>query len=522
MRLNHIAAAIAGAAVLGLSLQVSASSHREAPFITGSPKVDGTDFYMFRSYEPGREDFVTLIANYIPLQDPYGGPNYFFMDPEALYEIHIDNSGNAMEDITFAFRFTNEFQGAGLPIGENGANVAVPLLNIGPIGPGVNDVGNSNLIQTYQVAVVTGDRRSGNRQLATNMDAGGNVFTKPQDYIGTKSFADYATYSENHIFEIGIPGCPTPGRVFVGQRREGFVVNLGQVFDLVNIGDDGMGNPLGDRDRGLNTVGDKNVTSIAMEVAIDCLTDGTNPVIGGWTTASKRQARVLNPAPQGNVTSLPGTKGPSIEGGAWTQVSRLGAPLVNEVVIGVPDKDLFNASHPADDLGNFASYVLTPTLPVLLNVLFGVEVPATPRDDLVQAFVTGVPGLTLPQVDNPGAGEILRLNTAVAVTPAAMQSDLAFLDCDLGGFPNGRRPIDDVVDIALNVVLGAIAENPNNLQTCDVTGKDGPMVVNAGAVVNDGARPDPADYLTVFPYLNTPISGSTAPASSPVAAVNLR
>jgi hypothetical protein len=508
--------ALSAALAAVVSLPAYSSSHREAPFITTAPKVDGTDFYMFRSYEPGREGFVTLIANYLPLQDSYGGPNYFSLDPNALYEIHVDTDGDAAEDITFGFRFTNTVKGLGLEIGPNGSEVAVPLVNIGDIGPGVGDTGASNVIQTYQVAVTRGDRRSGMRALATNMADNSTTFVKPQDNIGTKSIPNYADYANNHIFPISfanaIPGCDTPGRVFVGQRKEGFPINLGQVFDLVNL------NPLGERNRNLNIVDDKNITSIALEVPTSCLASAEQPIIGGWTTASLRQARVLNPEPQrtDNTGGAESNTGAELVGGAWAQVSRLGSPLVNEVVIGLPDKDLFNASEPKDDLDRFAQYVLTPTLPVLIDILFfggeGNAVPATDRGDLVAAFVTGVEGLNNPGAG--GAGEMLRLNTAVDITPAAMQSDLGFLGCDLAGFPNGRRPLEDVTDIALNVVMGAItAENQNGLQTCDLSGAE-PTVANPGVVVNDGALFTIEDFLPGFPYLNHPIPGSANPGSA--------
>jgi hypothetical protein len=194
--------------------------------------VDGTDFYMFRSYEAGRQDYVTLIANYIPLEDAYGGPNYFSMDPDALYEIEIDNQGDAKEHLTFQFRFTNAYQNAALNIG--GKSIPVPLINIGPFGPGVTDRDTSkNLIESYTVTIVQGDRRRGKATLMANLTSGGTTFRKPLDNIGNKSIADYPTYSNNHIFSIGIPGCDGPGRVFVGQRKDPFAVNLGEIFDLV-------------------------------------------------------------------------------------------------------------------------------------------------------------------------------------------------------------------------------------------------------------------------------------------------
>ena len=497
-RYSHWAAVAVAAAALPLT--ALASSHREAPFIAGSPKVDGSDFYMFRSYEPGRSDYVTLIANYDPLQDSYGGPNYFSLDASALYQIHIDNNGDAKPDLTFRFRFNNMYKN--LTVNANGKNVAVPLSNIGPI----DSTGkNLNITQSYTVELVSGDLRSGQVQAIGNATLGGSTFYKPMDNIGKKSIADYPGYAQNFIYDITIPGCAKAGRVFVGQRKDGFVVNLGEVFDLVNT------NPAGPRDAEPNTIGDKNVTSIALEVPIACLTQGSDPVIGAWTTASLHQGRVLNPSPKGDDPE----RDARVVGGAWTQVSRLGMPLVNELVIGLPDKNKFNASQPIND-GQFIDYVTTPSLPVLLNALFGVaaQVPQSPRNDLVTAFLTGVKGLNQPAKVTPS--EMLRLNTGTAVTPPASQNDLGVLAGDNAGFPNGRRPYDDTVDITLRVAMGAL---------CGAIGSCGSETSdpNNGIPYTDGARaagPDAANshvtgaisaadtYLDVFPYLAEPFPGS--------------
>lgn len=489
--------ACAMAAVLA-SAGAFASSHREAPFITGMPKVDGTDFYMFNSYESGRDNYVTLIANYLPLQDAYGGPNYFALDDDAIYEIHIDNTGNAQEDITFQFQFNTERKN--LAVDVDGVSVPVPLINIGNISAADNSA--QNVFETYTVKMITGDRRTGNAQSLTDAGSGSETFAKPLDNIGTKSITDYKAYSESFIHDVTIPDCPMPGKVFVGQRQEGFVVNLGEVFDLVAL------NPLGARDSRSNTIGDKNVTSLALEIPTGCLT-GENTVIGGWTTASIRQATVINPSPKGTTTTgSDNAKGPAVKGGAFTQVSRLGNPLVNEVVIGLQDKDRFNASEPKND-GQFATYVTNPTLPALVEILFGVPAPETPRNDLVTVFLTGVPGVTqLPMVT---ASEMLRLNTGIAATAAGSQIDLGVAGGDFAGFPNGRRPIDDVVDIALTAAEGFLCGADLNgeaaggeLGNCGTQDSQ----VNGGAIVNDGALPNAADYLTVFPYLNTPLPGA--------------
>jgi hypothetical protein len=499
-----------------------ASSHREAPFVAEHPKVDGTDLYMFMSYEAGRAGYVTIIANYDPLQDAYGGPNYFALDPNALYEINIDNSGDSVEDLTFQFRFTNNYgqaniaalgvAGGKVPVaGGPAGGVEVPLINIGG-GTGAM-TGALNQTESYTLTLVRGGRRIGTATPVTATDGKTTTFTKPVDNIGTKSIPNYAGYAAQYIYPINVPGCtvagaPATGRVFVGQRQEGFVVNLGAIFDQIDL------NPLGPRNSTANVIGGKNITSLALEIPAACLTAGSDPVIGAWTTASMRQSRILNPAPTGPTTTA-STKGPEVTGGPWAQVSRLGSPLVNEVVIGLTDKDKYNASQPANDVANFGTYVLYPTLPVLVNVLFSVPPPATPRNDLLAAFVTGITATvngapfkyTAPANQTVG-GEMLRLNTAIAATPVATQQDLGFLACDLAGFPNGRRPIDDVVDIELTVVEGALT-GTNNLQTCNPAGAT-PVVMNAGAVVNDGAEPNPAAYLTTFPYLNTPLPGATA------------
>ena len=465
-----------------------ASSHREAPFITKHPKIDATDFYMFRSYEPGRERFVTLIANYVPLQDPGAGPNYFAMDPDALYEIHVDNNGDAREDISFQFRFQNTNKDTQLTVG--GKKVSIPLVINGGAINDRNPAG-LNLRETYTVNVVRGDRRGGSRS-AVSSTAGGTSFDKPVDNIGNKSIPDYAAYAAKHVYEVNIPGCATPARMFVGQRKDPFVVNLGETFDLINIKAPAVEFSAGAERATRDDLAGKNVTSIELEVAAACLTSGNDPVIGAWTTASMRQGRLLNPAP-----------GPaaSKEGGAWTQVSRLGMPLVNEVVIGLKDKDRFNHSKPAGDT-QFADYVTNPTLPALVEILYGsagAKAPTNfPRNDLVAAFLTGVKGLNQPAQVTPS--EMLRLNTAIAPVAPAAQKRLGVIDGDNAGFPNGRRPGDDVVDIALRVVMGKL---------CTLNLGCAPADAPAGALrFTDGAYLDASFVNASFPYLKTPLPGS--------------
>ena len=340
---------LASAALLStMALPVSASSHREAPFITQMPKVDGTDFYMFRSYEAGKDQYVTLIANYVPLQDAYGGPNYFMMDPAAVYEIKIDNNGDSVEDLTYQFRFSNtnkdaNFNGVSIPLVVSGAGIA-----------NVNDA-NANVRETYTIDLIRGASKNKDRQNPiTIAGSSATVFDKPLDNIGTKTIPNYAEYAKKHIYSITIPGCSVPGRVFVGQRKESFVVNLGEVFDLVNL------NPLGAETGEKNDLEDKNVTSIAMEVPTICLTAGSEKVIGGWTTAKIPKTRILNDDSDKHESFTTGK--------LFTQVSRLGMPLVNELVIGLKDKNRFNKSEPKNDVRDFGHYIVKPTLPVPSSV----------------------------------------------------------------------------------------------------------------------------------------------------------
>jgi len=490
---------ITGAALAATAITVPswASSHREAPGITETPKVDGTDFYMFRSYEPGREGFVTFIANYQPLQAPYGGPNYFTMDPDALYQIHIDSDGDAIEDITYSFQFDNNLvNGTGVTLDIDGVTLPIPLRAAGALS--VGDSGALGETETYKLSVATGDRRSG------TWDQVGQTFTKPIDNVGNKTIPDYAAYADQYIYDVTLPGCPTPGKVFVGQRAEAFAVNLGEIFDLVNLVPLEGAIP---QDRANDDlVGKANVTSIALEVPIECVTGNGNGVIGAWTTASLPQASLLDPTPTYEQTEL--------HGGAYVQVSRLSAPLVNEVVIGLPFKDLFNHSEPKDD-AQAAAFVTNPTLPALIDILFrdalGAEdniAPSNfPRTDLVAAFLTGIAGVN--QQATVTGSEMMRLNTAIPVTPRDQQATLGVAGDDLAGFPNGRRPGDDVVDIALRVVMGALCHDipvngtPTNLGFC--TPADAPV---GNQPFTDGAPISASELQNAFPYLNTPLRGS--------------
>jgi hypothetical protein len=474
-----------------------ASSHREAPFLAGQPQVDATDFYMFRSYEAGRDGYVTLVANYLPLQDPYGGPNYFKLDPNAVYEIHVTNDGGAVENLTFQFKFQTALADNQLSVG--GKMVSIPLVTNGSADVKDPNSPALNTRETFTVDVIRGARRTGTKQAVANATRGGTTFDKPVDYIGTKTIANYVGYANKHIWEIQVPGCTGTGRVFVGQRKDPFVVNLGETFDLVNIKYPAVElNPLAEYAT-VDSLADANVTSLILELPIACLTEGKGSIIGAWTTASVPANRAVSATPGSGLD-------PTSQSGNLVQVSRLGMPLVNEVVIGLKDKNKFNASEPKDD-GQFADYVTNPTLPALLELLFGgagVKAPTNfPRTDLIAAFLTGVEGVNKPA--GVVVSEQVRLNTAIPPTPGPAQSRLGVLGGDNAGFPNGRRPGDDVVDIELRVAMGVLCTVPgvNTAVGCKAT--DAP----AGALrYTDGAFIGPMFFANEFPYLRAPLKGS--------------
>ena len=524
-RLSLVSAAVAS--FLLAPAVTLASSHGEAPFIKSRPKVDGTDFYIFNSYEPGREDYVTLIANYQPLQDVYGGPTFFALNDEAIYEIHVDNDGDAVEDITFLFDFDNALAngeaGLALPVGDQ--TVPVPVQNIGALGTGDNQ-GVLNVNETYFVGTVMGDRRSGSPHWSVRPGSGLRLFTKPADNIGNKSFpGGYDEYvkslsnTDEIYYDVEFGQCPEgarDARVFVGQRKESFSVALAEIFDLVNFVP--LAEALPD-DPARNDLSDKNITTLSLEVHKDCLTGDGNGVIGAWTSSSVRSTETISLDPT--------FRNPSDLAGEFRQVSRLSNPLVNEVVIGLPDKDRFNSSEPMND-GQFAVYVTNPTLPAILDILFRDAVGATdniapsnlPRTDLVAAFLTGFPGVN--QLDTVTASEMLRLNTGIPATARDSQLNLGVAAGDLAGFPNGRRPGDDVTDIALRVVMGAlchpiavdldangtVGDAGDNLGLCAPA--DAPV---GNAAFTDGSPQNAGQFSNQFPYLTTPVSGSPSGGS---------
>jgi len=441
-------------AVLALATLIPAaalaSSHSEAPGTTKDRLADDTDLYAWVANDA--PDAVTLVGNWVPLLEPNSGPNFASFDDDATYYINIDNVGDSKKHIRFEFEF-NTTRRTG----------ATFLYNFGQVTS--LDDPELNVRQTYTLTRI--DVVGGVEQKTV---LGTDLPVAPWN-VGPASMPDY-----DALAQAAVQTLPGGYKVFVGPRDDPFYVDLAAVFDLLTIR-----KVPGNMGKGVDGVGGYNVMSIVLQAPKDKLTrDGQMPsaaannhIIGIWDTAERLMTRTLNA--DGTVSH----SGPEV------QVSRLGMPLVNEVVIPLQDKDKFNISEPMNDVANFGAYVVDPELAKLLNLLYGISVPPAPRGDIVAVFATGVPGLNQPAGVAPG--EMLRLNMTIA--PAASPARLGVLAGDVAGFPNGRRLTDDVVDIELRVVAGVLVDGfniaPNNQ-------------LGDGIDVND--RP----FLPYFPYVAPP------------------
>jgi hypothetical protein len=448
------------------------SSHREAPEISKDPVADNTDTYAFVS--PDRPDTVTLIANFIPLQQPSGGPNFFEFGDDVVYQIHVSNHGDARADVTYQFRFHTRIR-----------SDKTFLYNTGPITSITS--ANWNRPQYYSVTRV--DRHGHATTLASNL-------TVPPVNVGPRSTPNYAktfTGAATH----SLPG---GRRVFAGQRADGFHVDLGAIFDLGTL------RPFENLHLipsaaavGVNGVQATNIHTIAIQVPkSDVTRHGNHPtnvmdagsVIGVWASASRQQARIHD-----------GYGGSSCHG-PWVQVSRLGNPLFNEVIVPMAEKDRWNALQPSADKA-FAKYVTSPELAGLLPVLYPGVFPhlaayKKPRADLAAILLTGIPSGVVKGFQNyTGAtqADMLRLN--VAVPPTAKPNELGLVAGDPAGFPNGRRLVDDVVTIEVRAIAGL------TIPLVDPSFKpDG-----ATSLVKDGTSNTNSPFLGSFPYQGTPAGG---------------
>ena len=450
------------------------SSHREAPEISKDPVADSTDLYAFVS--PDKHDTITIIANYIPLQLPSGGPNFYEFGEDVLNQINIDNNGDGYADISYQFTFTTTVRDPG-----------TFLYNTGPI----TSLGDAtwNRVQTYDVGVVRG---GGYTTLGSGLSC-------PPCNIGPLSTPNYSGLAAEAVHDVG--GI----RVFAGQRAEAFYVDLGAIFDLGDLRPLANAHAFGSLSAGpgVNATNNLNVNSIAIQVPISAVTISGHPVIGVWTTASRQKARVYD-----------ADAGEYVNSGPWTQVSRLGNPLVNEVLIPMGSKDLWNTLPPDQD-SQFLSYVTHPGLAALLDVLYPGAFPNlaqavkdnVARADLEAILLTGIPAgiisKTFTTLTGPVIADMLRLNTSIK--PSSSPSILGLLGGDVAGFPNGRRPGDDVVTIELQAVAGATLPLVDKHFTPD-------KVVSS---VSDFSPDPPAlgsPPTGSFPYLGTPYSGYNEPS----------
>jgi hypothetical protein len=453
-----LSALFAGAIALLLAVgpgprAAQASSHREAPLIANDPTADNTDVYAFVS--PDRPDTVTMIANYIPLEEPAGGPNFFNFDDNVRYEIKVDNNGDGEEDVTYQFRFRTETR-----------NQNTFLYNTGPINS-LNDP-DWNIRQFYSVTRVVGHHRT---VLGTNLPS-------PPNNIGPRSTPDYSSLASGAVNSLsgGI-------KVFAGQRDDPFYVDLGSIFDLAGLRPFNSFHliPLPDAP-GVDDVAGYNGHSIAIQVPISQLVDA-NSTIGIYASAERPKIRILR------------ADGTQRHRGPFVQVSRLGEPLINEALIPLGQKDYWNREDPADD-SQFRGRYTSPELARLINLLYPAlpDTPTTDRQDLVAVLLTGVPGLNFT---GPHKSDLIRLNTAIP--PAANPDRLGALAGDFAGFPNGRRLGDDVVDIELRAVAcgyGPILHQALGL--CDLQPND---------QIGDGVDGNDEGLLSTFPYVGLPHQG---------------
>ncbi|MEU0051725.1 DUF4331 domain-containing protein [Streptomyces sp. NPDC006184] len=405
----------------------SASSHREAPLISGTPQYDNTDLYAFVS--PDKPDTTTIVADWIPFEEPAGGPNFYTFADDAQYDLHVDNNGDAQGDTVFRYTFRTHT--------KNGDTF---LYNTGPVTNLADP--DLNITQTYDLDLI----RLKNGHEASRTKLADDVPVAPSD-VGKASMPDYGKLRSQAVYRTA-GGATT----FAGQADDPFFADL-RVFDLL------YGGNLSEVGR--DTLKGYNVNTIALQVPNELIRESAHqPVVGIWSTTQRRNAQ-----------------------GYYSQVSRLGNPLVNEVVNPQKDKDRFNASQPAYD-GQFLKNVTNPELPKLIESIYKIKAPAEPRNDLVDVFLKGVKGLNQPP--NVRAAEELRLNTSVR--PSMHPKRLGVLDGDNAGFPNGRRLGDDVIDAALQVVEGELVGSKNDL--------------------GDAVDKNDKKFEQYFPYVAEPTAGS--------------
>jgi hypothetical protein len=470
------------------------TSHREAPKISKDPVADNTDLYAFVS--PDKPDTVTVLANYIPLEEPAGGPNFNTFGDDVLYEIMIDNDGDGIEDVTFQFKFKTKIE-----------NPDTFLYNTGPISSLTDS--SWNVKQRYSVTKVLGPKRGGN-----STALGSNLATPPVN-IGPRSTPNYTGLANAAINTLS-----DGSLVFAGQRDEAFYADLGSIFDLATL------RPFQNLHLiptpaapGIDTTKGFSVHAIAIQVSKKILTKGgssptdplnKNSVVGIWASASRRKATILpGDGDDDDSGQFDEDTSPGIQTGPFTQVSRLGMPLINEVIIPLGKKDVWNTVNPRFD-SQFLQYYQSPELQKLLPILYPGVFPnlaaySKPRADLVAILLTGIPSGIVPGFQNftgTTQADYLRLNMAIPPNTNS-PNRLGLIAGDAAGFPNGRRVGDDVIDIEIRAIAGV------TLQLVDPSFKpDGAAgLVGDGVDSNPIQQPNASPFLSAFPYLPHPVPG---------------
>jgi hypothetical protein len=454
------------------------SSHREAPSILGDPTADNTDLYAFTA--PDAPGSLTIVSNWIPFEDPSSGPYFGKLDPRARYYVKIDNTGDGYEDVAYRWKFKQRFRNPD------------SYLYAAPTVDSVDDP-DVNFVQTYDLYRET---YRGKGKLKRSRKIASNLPVAP-DNVGPKTIPDYAKVSNGAVASL-----PGGGKTFVGPADDPFFIDLATIFDGVNIDKPGRPNiGLGNQGGGKDDVAGYNTHSFALQVPEAAVTrnrksvsgaDAGNAVVGVWTSTERKKVSVLRHKGKRRVHKR------------WVQVSRLGNPLINEVIIPIGLKDKFNRTSPANDAANFGAGALAPEPARLLNALFDLGVKETDRTDIVQALLTGVPGLT--QIGSkPAPADTLKVN--LGVPASATPNRFGVLAGDTGGFPNGRRLSDDVVDIELRVIAGALLKPEEG-------GKQIPL--------GDGVDVNDKPFRGEFPYVALPDSAFDSklkrvePAHAPV------
>ena len=500
-----------------------AANHRSAPITALDHTAGITDWYAFVSYDDPTK--VTFIMDVDPLLEPSNGPNYFPFDPNVVYTMKIDNTNDAVEDVTFQFQFTTQIQAPKLPLGFVGAGsgISAPANAPQATGTGVTPIATGpvvppaitslsgagaaglNYSQTYSVTMITG---TGATAVSTNLVPAGTTLYAVPSNVGPRTMPNYTALAKSGIYNLG-----NGVSVFAGTVDDPFFIDLGAAFDSLNfrngssfLGTGGILTTNQDQNDGQNYAADSlsgfNVNTIALQVPISMVVKtSTNPVIGTWA-ATYRSAMEIRSAPSPLTTS-----------GSLQQVNRMGNPLINELIIGTGSKDTFAMSQPSGD-SQFAAFALDPTLARVLNAVFGILVPDPPRKDLLPLL--SYSGPTVPTGTPAGpVADMLRLNTSIAPTPMASRKRLGVLAGDLAGFPNGRRVSDDVVDIALRAVAGALCGTAVNAppmgtsatnSTCTALGAN-TFVGTQAPLLGDGVNTNDVTTQETFPYVAFAQSG---------------